>query len=166
MEEERDGGEKAMWLWRQRLGRCRSWAGPGMYSPPKASRGTLICDKVGLFVCFYCFPSFFYYSINFISFIVVQWSSQSNFIGFPTHNPSASPYSPNCLLWRLWIFQSLWVSICSAKKFIPSFFQIPHVSESIWCWCLIVWLTSLSVIISTSIHVAKNASISFLLMAQ
>ena len=47
-----------------------------------------------------------------------------------------------------------------------SFFQIPHVSESIGCWCLIVWLTSLSMIISRSIHVAKNAGISFLLMAE
>ena len=46
------------------------------------------------------------------------------------------------------------------------FFQIPHVSESIWCWCLIIWLTSLSMIISRSIYVAKNADISFLLMAE
>ena len=63
-------------------------------------------------------------------------------------------------------FSSLWVSICSAKKFSLSLFQIPHVSESIWCWCLIVWLTSLGMIISRSIHVAKNAGISFLLMTE
>ena len=62
-------------------------------------------------------------------------------------------------------FQCLWISVCSAKKFSLSFFQIPHVSESIWCWCLIVWLTLLSMIISRSIHVAKNAVISFLSMA-
>ena len=36
---------------------------------------------------------------EFITFIVVQWSSQSNFIGFPSHNPRASPLSLNCLLW-------------------------------------------------------------------
>ena len=64
------------------------------------------------------------------------------------------------------VFQCLWVSICSAKKFCLSFFQIPHVSESIWCWCLIVWLTSLSMIVSRPIHVAKNAGISFFLMAE
>ena len=46
------------------------------------------------------------------------------------------------------------------------FFHIPHVNESIWCWCLIVWLTTLNIIISRSIHVAKNAGISFLLMAE
>ena len=103
---------------------------------------------------------------EFITFIVVQWSSQSSFIGFPSHNPSASPHSLNCLLRRPEVFQSLWVSICSAKKFTVSFFQTPHVSEIIWCWCLIVWLTSLSMIISRSIHVAKNASILFLVMAE
>ena len=109
---------------------------------------------------------YFFNSVNFITFIVVHWSSQSNFIGFPSHTPSTSPHPWNCLLWKPNIFESLCVSICSAKKFSLSFFQIPHVSESIWCWCLIVWLTSLSMIISRSIHVAKNAGISFLLMAE
>ena len=37
---------------------------------------------------------------EFITFIVVQWSSQSNFIGFPSHNPSVSPHPLNRLLWK------------------------------------------------------------------
>ena len=49
------------------------------------------------------------------------------------------------------------VSQCLFCKGVQSvIFQIPHVSESIWCWCLIVWLTSLSMIISRSIHVAAK----------
>ena len=59
----------------------------------------------------------FYFIFNeFITFVVVQWSSQSNFIGFPSHNPSAFLHPPK--LWRPYVFQSLWVSICicSAKN--------------------------------------------------
>ena len=37
---------------------------------------------------------------EFITFIVVQQSSQSNFIWFLSHNPNASPHPPNCLLWK------------------------------------------------------------------
>ena len=37
---------------------------------------------------------------EFITFVVVQWSSKSNFIGFPSHSPSASPIPPNCLFWK------------------------------------------------------------------
>ena len=109
---------------------------------------------------------FFNYSVNFIIFIVVQQSlSQPNFIGFPTHTPSASPHSPNCVLWRPELFQSLWDDpFC--KEVHCVLFKIPHVSDSIWCWCLTVWLTSPSMIISRSIHVATNAIISFLLMAE
>ena len=65
---------------------------------------------------------FFYYSMNFITFTVLQWSSQPNFIAFPSQNPSASPQSRIYLIWKPYVFQSLWVSICSAKNFIVSFF--------------------------------------------
>ena len=41
------------------------------------------------------FIIFYFLLLNeFITFIVVQRSSQSNFIGFPSHNPSASPHPP------------------------------------------------------------------------
>ena len=36
--------------------------------------------------------SFFFFKLNeFITFVVVQWASQSSFIGFPSHNPSLCP---------------------------------------------------------------------------
>ena len=41
----------------------------------------------------------------------------------PQHPPMPQPLS-----FVNHVFQSLWVSIYSAKKFIVSFFQIPHVS--------------------------------------
>ena len=65
---------------------------------------------------------FFNYSMNCITFIVVQWSSQPNFIAFPSQTLSPSLHPRTSLLWELQVFQSLWVSICSAKKFILSFF--------------------------------------------
>ena len=34
---------------------------------------------------------FYYYSMNFITFIVVQWSSQPNFIAFPSQTPAHPP---------------------------------------------------------------------------
>ena len=104
---------------------------------------------------FKIFLNFFILLKEFSTFIIVQWLSQSSFIVVPSHIPSASPQPSTCLIWKLNVFQSLWVSICSAK-FIVSFFQIPNISDSIWYWCLIVWLTSLSMVISRFIHVAKT----------
>ena len=68
------------------------------------------------------FAVFFYYSMNLITFMVVQWSSQPNFIVFP----SQPPHPPACLLWKPYVFQSLWVCTCSAKKFVVSFFFRCH----------------------------------------
>ena len=77
-------------------------------------------------ICVSFFSNYYFLLLNeFITFIVVQWSSQPNFIAFPSPNPSASPHRTNCLLWKPWVFQSLGVSICSTKKFIVSFFKIP-----------------------------------------
>ena len=69
---------------------------------------------------------FFYYSVNFITFIVVQWSSQPSFIAFPSQTLSVPPDPATCLIWKPEVFQSLLVIICSAKKFIMSFFSISH----------------------------------------
>ena len=43
--------------------------------------------------------------------------------------------------------------------------KIPHVTDIIW-YFVFVWLTSLSVIISRSIHIAANGIISFFFMAE
>ena len=53
---------------------------------------------------------YYYYLMNFITFTVVQ-SSQPNFKAFPSQALSASPHPPTCLIWKPYIFQSLWVSI-------------------------------------------------------
>ena len=39
-----------------------------------------------------------YYSMNFITFLCVQQSSQPNFIAFPSQNLSASHYHLTCLI--------------------------------------------------------------------
>ena len=104
--------------------------------------------------------------MNFITFIVVQQSPQPNFIAFPTQTPE-HPLTPQTVSSRDHKFFNVYesASVLQISSVCP-FIQIPHVSESIWCWCLIIWLTSLSMIISRSIHGAKNAGISFLLMAE
>ena len=49
-----------------------------------------------LHYCFFfkLFYLYFIFSNEFITFTVVQWLSQPNFIGFPSHNPSTSPHPP------------------------------------------------------------------------
>ena len=41
---------------------------------------------------------YFFYSMDFITFIVVQQSSQPSFIAFLSQTPSPSPHPPTCLL--------------------------------------------------------------------
>ena len=104
-------------------------------------------EVLGFYLFFY-----FYLLSEFITFIIVQWSSQSNFIQFPSHNPSAYSHSHTASFGDHKFF-SQWVTMCSAK-FILFFFQILHVSESIWCWCLIVWLR----------HILEQTSLIFFLV--
>ena len=113
----------------------------------------------------FLFTCFFLPLLNFVTFTVVRRSSQPSFLAFPSQTPSASPHPQTVSFGNHKFFQSLWVTICSAKKFILTFFldftcQWEHMLLVSCC------LTSLSMIISMSIHVAKNAGISFLLMAE
>ena len=55
-------------------------------------------------------------------------------------------------------------SVCFINRFICVVFQIPHISDVMQY--LSVWLTSLRMIISSSIHVAANGIILFLFMAE
>ena len=105
--------------------------------------------------------------MNFVTFIVVQQSSQQNFIAFPSQTLSASP-TPQPVSFGNHKFFKVCESVFVLQRSLLShfFFLDSSVSDSIWCWCLIVWLTSLSMIISRSIHVAANAIISFLFMAE
>ena len=97
------------------------------------------------------YPSFLLLN-EFITFIVVQWSSQSNFKGFPSHSPST--FHPPHKFFPL--------ETISFSKSVSYYLFCKEVhcvlfsdSTVIWCWCLIVWLISLRMIISKSIHVAK-----------
>ena len=58
-----------------------------------------------------------------------------------------------------------WFCFCFIDKFICVIFQIPHISDIIWYLSFSFWLTSLSMIICSCIHVAVNGIISFLFMA-
>ena len=106
-------------------------------------------------------------SVNFIIFTVVQPSSQPNFTTFPSQTPSPSlPTTTVSPLVTISFSKS--VSQFLFYKEVPCvlFFNIPHISDSMWCWCLTVWLTSLSMVISRPIHVVANAVISFIFMAE
>ena len=59
----------------------------------------LITGKVSFLFLFFIYL-FFYYSMNFITFIVIQWSSQLYFIALLSQTPSMSPHLQTCLLWK------------------------------------------------------------------
>ena len=88
---------------------------------------------------------------GFITLIVVQWNNIS--ILNPQHfpMPNLSPLET--------ISFSKFESVSVLQRSSSFLFFRFHISESIWSWCLIVWLTSLRMLISTFIHVAKNAVI-------
>ena len=67
-----------------------------------------------------------------------------------------------------WVhFLSLWVSFCFVSKLICiTSFRIPHIRDVIWYFSFSVLLTTLSMTLSRSIHVAANGLISFLLMVE
>ena len=53
------------------------------------------------------------------------------------------------------------ISVLEISPLVCSFFQIPHVSDSIWHLSFSVWLTSFCMIISRYIQDAANGIISF-----
>jgi len=91
---------------------------------------------------------------------------KSSIIGFPSHNSSTSPHPPNCHLWRPKVFESLLSQHLFCKEVESVLFSNSTCKRKHLMLVLIVWLTSLSMIISRSIHVAKNAGILFFLMAE
>lgn len=110
----------------------RGWRrGPGWSWPVPWSPGS---SRFFFFFFFF----FSLYLMNVTTFIIVQWSSQPPQPHLETINFSKS------------VSQYLF---CKEVHYVL-FFYIPHVSDSIWWRCLTVWLTSLSMIISKSIHVA------------
>jgi len=59
----------------------------------------------------------------------------------------------------------VWVCFCSVDRFICAIFYIPHISD-IRYLSFSFWLTSLSMKISSSIHVAANGIISLFFVAE
>ena len=106
--------------------------------------------------------NFYFYSINVITFIAVQWSSQPSFTSFLSQTLSSCFHPATCLLWKSYVFQSLWVSICSAKRFISIIFFFLDSTCKWWNMSLVSQcLTSLGMVISSSIHVATNDASEF-----
>ena len=58
-------------------------------------------------------------------------------------------------------FLHLWPYFCFANKFICTIFFRLHISDVIWYLSFSIWLTSLSMTISSFIHVAANGIILF-----
>ena len=110
--------------------------------------------------------SYFYYLMNFITVIGVQQSSQPILQHFHP-KPSVLPPPPNLSHFETISFsKSVSQYLFCEEVHCGVFLDYTCKWYSIWCWCLIVWLTSLSMIIPRSIHVAAKAIISFLLMAE
>ena len=59
-------------------------------TPQSVSGRTLILCLCNWSTCPHFFFSFFYYSNEFITSVVVEWSQQSGFTGFSSHSPSTS----------------------------------------------------------------------------
>ena len=73
---------------------------------------------------------------------------------------SNSPFIPLPPPWKPQIFSlGLWVCFCFIVRIISALFQIPHINDTIWHLSFSFWLTSLGMIISSCIHVAKNGYI-------
>ena len=111
---------------------------------------------------------FFYYSMNFITFILVQWSSQSNYIAFisiPNHQCVPSPTPKLSHLETIGVSKSVSQYLSGKEVHCILFLDL----ICMWyhmIWYLTVWLTSFSMKISRSIRVTANAVISSLLMAE
>ena len=94
-----------------------------------------------------------------MTYLFYNWK----FIPFDPFHPLCLPPTPG-----------LWQPICSLCLWDWGFclflvlflFLFPHVSESIWYLSFSVWLISLSIMPSRSIHVVTNGKISFFLMAE
>ena len=99
------------------------------------------------------FPMLYISLMWFIYFVIGSLYLLISFSYSPQPPPFRQP--PVCSLY-------LWVCFCSVT-FVHLFcfvFKISHVSEIMWYFCFSLWLTSLNIISSGSIHVVVNGKIS------
>ena len=101
----------------------------------------------------------FYYSYRCTTII------RTKFYGISIPNPQCIPSAPNLSHLETISFSKSVSQYLFCKEIHPVLF-LDSACDSIWCWCLIVWLTSCSMIISRSIHVAAKVVISFLWMSE
>ena len=74
------------------------------------------------------------------------------------HQTPHSPYSLPPPPWQPPVCSlCLWVCFCFMDRFIGAIFLIPHISDIIWHLSSSSWVTSLSMIMSSCIHVAAMA---------
>ena len=59
-----------------------------------------------------------------------------------------------------------WFCFCSIDRFFCVIFYTPHISDTMWYLSFSFWFTSLSMIISSFIHVAANGIIPLFFMAE
>ena len=91
--------------------------------------------------------------------------SKNSSLYLPTPHSQSIPVPQPQSLWQPQVW-SLWVCCCFVNRFICAMFQSPHISDIIWYLSLSFWLSSLSMIISSCIHVAANGIILFFFMSQ
>ena len=96
------------------------------------------CQWKHLMLVSHCVADFTYYSIDFITCAVII---TAKFYSISIPNPQCILPPPQIILFGNHKFFKVCesVSVLQRNSLCP-FFQIPHVSESIGCWCLIVWL--------------------------
>ena len=85
--------------------------------------------------------------------------SKCNSLHLLTPNSQSIPLSPPPLWQSQVCSPCLWVCFCSVDRLICAILYIPHISDIIWYLSFSFWCTSLSMRISSSIHVAANGII-------
>ena len=130
-----------------------------------------LCRKLEVYSPLFCYVIFLF--TYFIAFLLLNYIyncttiTTKKFYSISNPNLQCIPTPPSpCLIWKPCFSESVGQYLFCQELHCVLFLKIPHVSDSIWWWGITVWLTSLSMIISGSIHVAVNGIISFLLMAE
>ena len=108
------------------------------------------------FFCFIIHPLiFFCYFINLVSDITIVNMSPQNYLlqRIPLRMRNE----------KLWMGKNIYRIFTKYLPYFKIFTISPHISDSIWYLSFSFWLTSLSMIMASYIHVAANGIISFFL---
>ena len=92
--------------------------------------------------------------------LVIHFIYSSVYMSIPVSQITPPPYP----LVIITCFLCLWLYFCPVNKLICTHFYIPVIGDIMWYISFCVWLTSFSMIVSRSTHVAANGLILFLSM--